>query len=75
MFIIYIIDLSTKNENVKMAVHILTKKKKKKKIQIVVNRKKNFFSSYSISEIANLSYMQLFRKCSMFCQSIPLTSK
>ena len=41
MFIIYIIDLSTKNENVKMGVHILTKKKKKNTDSC--KQKKNFF--------------------------------
>ena len=44
----------------------------KPKIQAVGKREKIFFS-YSISEIPNFSYMHFFRKCSMFCRSIPLT--
>ena len=40
MFIIYIIDLSTKNENVKMGVHILTKRNKKTPDSC---KQKNFF--------------------------------
>ena len=66
MFIIYIIDLSTKNENVKIGVHILTKKKKKKKNTDSCKQKKKFFFSYSISEIANLSYMQLFSLVALY---------
>ena len=45
----------------------------KPKLQTVGNRKKNIFS-YFTSEIPNFSYMDFFRKCSMFRQSIPLTT-
>ena len=33
------------------------------------------FFIYFIAEISNFSYMGFFRKCSMFCWSIPLRKK
>ena len=52
MFIIYVIDLSTKNKNVGMRVHIFFKIEK---IGHWKYKKKTF--SYFISEIPNFSYM------------------
>ena len=37
--------------------------------------KKNVFFSYFILVVPNFSYMDFFRKCSMFHQSIPLNWK
>ena len=51
-----------------MEVHIFTKIKNTD----VWKKKKYVFFSYFISMIPNFSYMDFFRKCSMFCQSIPL---
>ena len=51
-----------------MGVHILTKIKNTD----VWKKKKNVLLCYFISVIPNFSYMDFFRKCSMFCQSIPL---
>ena len=62
MFIIKVIDLSTKD-----------KKYKHQKYRPLEIEKKVFFS-YFISEIPHFSYKCFFRKCSMFCGSIPLIS-
>ena len=62
MFIIYVIDLSTKNFY------------KNQKTQTTGKRKKSFFS-YFISEIPICSYIRFFlRKCLMFRRSIYLNS-
>ena len=61
MFIIYVIDLSTKDKNVKRGFIFL----QKLKMQTIGNRKKIFFS-YFISEVPNFSYMVFFRECSIF---------
>ena len=51
-----------------MEVHIFTKIKHTD----IWKKKKYVFFSYFISVIPNFSYMDFFRKCSMFCWSIPL---
>ena len=65
MFIIYVIDLSTKN---KTGVHIFTKIKNTDDWK----KKKNVFFSYFVSVIPDFSYMDFFRKYSMFRRSISL---
>ena len=45
----------------------------KSKIQTYGKRKKMYFFNYFISVISNFSYMDFFRKCSIFGRSIPLT--
>ena len=39
-----------------------------------VGTRKIIFFRYIVSEIPNFSYMDFFRKCLKFCQSIPLNS-
>ena len=51
-----------------MRVHIFTKIKNTDGW----NKKKNVFFSYFTSVIPEFSYMDFFRKCSMFCRSILL---
>ena len=51
-----------------MGVHIFTKIKNADGWK----KKKNAFFSYFISVVPDFSYMDSFRKCAMFCWSIPL---
>ena len=53
-----------------MGVHIFTKIKNTDGW----NKKKNVFFSYFTSVIPEFSYMDFFRKCSMFRRSIPLSN-
>ena len=55
MFIIYCIDLSTKKIKCKDRGSYFYKNKK--------NRRKQFFFSYFISEIPNISYVRFIRIC------------
>ena len=66
MFIIYVIDLSTKNKMLKTGFHIFTKIKNTDRLKL----KKNTCFSYFISENPVFFF---FRKCSIFHGSIPLT--
>ena len=62
MFIVYVIDLSTKNKISRRGVYIFFK--------IKIQQKKSF--SFFISEIPNFFISLFFRKCSMFRRSISL---
>ena len=64
VFIISVIDLSTKNKMLRRGFVIL----QKSKIQTVGKKKKTF--GYFISEIPKFSCMDFFRKCSMFAGAL-----
>ena len=68
MFIIYVIDLSTKNKMERRGSYFY----KNQKHRWFEKEKQNEFFKYLISEIPNFSYMAFIRKCSMFRPSTPL---